>query len=456
MVKEDYKIAPGPKGSFLLGSLKEVANDPIKLFKETVEEYGDISRLIFPRLIAHIVNSTSGIRHVLQENGTNYTKAKTYKKLKPILGEGLLTSEGKQWLKNRRIIQPTFQKKEIAHFFPTMLSETENMLKKWEYYEKNKIEFDLFEEMSSLALSIALKSLFNINIEKESEAIRWSFVTMLAKANKDMTSLLPESLSKIKDAFPTKENKQQKEAAKILQEFVFKIINNRREKDTTQDLLSVLINSNLSNQEIKDEVMTFVLAGHETTALTLTWAIYLLCHHKKELALFKEEIKNTLSSRELNLNNLQDLEYTKAVISETMRLYPAIWAVERQTIKADEIEGYYIPEKSMVIISPYLIHRNKKYWNKPSIFNPERFNKANIQNIVKYSYIPFSGGGRQCIGNHFASMETIVILALIEKKYDFDLVSYEKVEEESMITLRPKKPIIIKIDKKFKLDNKKT
>ncbi len=444
---------PGPVGNFILGSLKEVAVNPIRLFMESTDKYGDIVRFRFAKLVAYLISNPDYIKYVFIDNASNYRKASTYKKLKPILGEGLLTSEGNLWQKQRKFFQPIFQRNKMEGFFDTITDSINLMLEKWESLAPEDSLIDISAEMMNVTLGVTTQALFSKDISNEAVELRQAFTIALEYANHRMTSLVSFS-----EYLPTSFNRRYKKAYEILERFVYDLISERKGKESQyHDLLSTMLfgevsakDEKMSDKQIRDEIMTFILAGHETTANTLSWAWYLLAVNPEVKKKLDNELKIVLNGKKPTYQDLKELKYTAMIIQEVMRLYPPIWIIERDALQDDEIGGYFIPAGAMMMLSPYVTHHSPLLWEKPEEFIPERFLPELIAKRAKFAYFPFGGGSRQCIGNHFAMMEAQLLIAIIAQKFDFELDKNHLVEKESVITLRPKYGIKMKIHKRLK------
>jgi cytochrome P450 len=436
----------GPKGNLLLGNMKDIQKDPLGFFMKLPLDYGDFIQFRFIFWTAYFASSPALIKYVLQENHRNYNKQNMdYRNLKPLVGEGLLTSDGDFWLRQRRLVQPAFHKMRIHAFGKLMTETTRELVERWEKQDKSE-PIDVTVEMMRLTLSIVGKALFSQDLSEEAAVVGDAF----SVANEEI-SLRFRSFMNPPLWVPTKRNRGFKLAMKSLNEIVNEIITTRKaelekvgnRKD--QDLLSMLLNARdensgegMTDSQLRDEVMTLLLAGHETTANALSWTWYLLSQNPQAENRLHEELKHVLDGRTPTIDDLPRLEYTRAVIQETLRLYPPAWMISRKAIQEDEFDGYLIPAGAVIEISPYVTHRHPKYWTDPDQFIPERFHNNRPEKMEPFAYFPFGGGPRLCIGRDFAMAEAQLVLATIASRYCLEMVPGHPVEPEPLITLRPK------------------
>jgi cytochrome P450 len=431
---------PGPRGVPYLGSFFDARRDPIALFVNATREHGDVVGLRFGPFRYVIVNHPDAIHHVLVDNFKNYTKSRNYQGIKLVLGSGLLTSEGEFWKRQRRLAQPAFHRERLAGFARMMVDDTTRMLDRWSESDDGA-PFDLHEEMMRLTFRIVGRTLFHVDVDGDAAAIGRALSVVLRHADEYGNSLLP-----LPPWVPTPANARFRNAMSTLDELVYRIIAERRASgEDTGDLLSMLMSARdeetqrgMDDQQLRDEVITIVLAGHETTANALTWTLYLLSLHTASERRLRKEIEDVLGDRPPTLEDLPKLTFTSMVIQESMRLYPPAWALERQAIADDEVMGFAIPAGTIVGISPYTLHRHERFWENPEGFDPDRFAPERAAGRPKHAYLPFGGGPRLCIGNSFATMEAQLVLAMILQRCRLDLASGYVVRPDPVITLRPR------------------
>ncbi|MDQ5823083.1 MAG: cytochrome P450 [Chloroflexota bacterium] len=434
------KTPTGPKGEPIIGSVRTIRKDPLRFVLGLSRRYGDVSRYSFIGLTRHLINHPAGVKRVLQENNRNYTKnVYDYNILKEALGYGLLTNDGESWLSQRRLMQPTFHRQRLAAFGMLMTGSTTQMLdERWDRFAAQAREIDVAAEMHDLALRIVGNALFGLNLTKESQAVGKALtIAQRRLMDQFIFPLIPMRV-------PTPNHVEFRKAMRVIDEVVFKIIEERRRNNVDHgDLLSMLMlardadtGEGMNDQQLRDEVITLLLAGHETTANALTWAWYLLSQNPIAARRMREELREVLGGRTPTTADLPNLTYTKMVLDETMRLYPPAWTISRRAVEEDEIVGYRIPAGAIVAVSPYAMHHHARYWENPEGFDPERFTPERSAQRPPYAYFPFGGGPRLCIGNNFALMEGQLILATIAQRYRLDLVPGHPVVVEPLITLR--------------------
>jgi cytochrome P450 len=445
---------PGPAGIPLLGSLLEAQRDPLHFVLHMARTYGDIAYFSIGPYSGYHLNHPDYIQHVLQLNHTNYNKVNyNFKILKVGLGESVLTSSGEKWLQQRRLIQPAFHRERIARFGSIMIEATCDMLERWQSSARDDQLLDIADEMIRLTLRIVGKSLFSVDLGANIDTIATTF----AQVNEDIahrfrTGLVPPFW------IPTPRNLAFKRNRSKLDRIVYEIIAYRRQNGgPNDDLLGMLLEARdersgegMTIRQVRDQVMTLMLAGHETTAALLTWTWYLLATHPAIAQNLTRELDEVLNGRLPTLDDLPALEYTEMVLQESMRLYPPVWFFNRTAIEDDEIGGYPIPAGSIVTLSPYTMHRHPAFWQNPEGVDPERFTPKRMEGRHRYAYIPFGGGPRYCIGSTFAMMEAQLILATIAQQYRLVLAPGQPVEPEPLVTLRPHDGLKMRLSPRLK------
>ena len=429
--------APGPRGHPLLGSLPRAQRDPIGLMLESFREYGDVVRFRFGPKVAHLVSSPEGVNHVLAENNKNYGKqTRGYKNLRYVLGNGLLTSEGETWKRQRRIAQPAFHKQRIAGFAQAMVRAAEDAVGSLQARRGEIV--DMHQEMMRLTLRIVGETLLAYDPTDAADEVGAALAFLLGIANERASRVVA-----VPPAVPTRENRKFRRALATLDGVVLRMIAERRKKPGDRgDLLSMLMEARdaetgeaMDDRQLRDEAMTIFLAGHETTANALTFSWLLLSRYPAAFRELRAELDGALGGRAPSLEDLPRLGFVRRVLQESMRLYPPAWIIGRSANGADEVGGYVIPARSIVFISPYVVHRHPRHWEDPEGFDPQRF----AREPVRGAYLPFGGGPRMCIGNFFATMEAELVLATIARTLRFELAPGYPVELEPSITLRPRR-----------------
>jgi cytochrome P450 len=352
------------------------------------------------------------------------------------LGEGLLTSEGPEWRRQRRLCQPAFHRPRFASYGQTMTTYAEEMLATWRDGDVR----DIHQEMMQLTMRIVAKVLFGVEVKQDTERVAGA-LNVLMRHTSGGRMILPPALRHL--PFPAL--LRVKRAVREIDEIVNHIIRQRRACDEdTGDLLSMLIasrdddGSHMTDRQLRDEIMTFLLAGHETTAVSLSWTWYLLSQHPEAGQKLRQELDDVLGGRTPQLEDLARLPYTDKVVKESMRLYPPAWSLARAVAKEIEIAGYRLPAGSNVVMSPWIMHRDPRFFENPGQFDPDRWTPETTQRLPRFAYFPFGGGPRLCIGASFATMEACLILAAIAQRFQLRLVPGHPVAPQPGITLRPR------------------
>lgn len=434
---------PGPPGSLILGNVREQARDRLRFQMKLHREYGDIVRWRVAHITLYQITHPDHIKHVLHDNHRNYTKGTLFRGLlSPIMGNGLFVSEGDFWLKQRRLMQPIFHRKRIAAFGTIMTNEAVKTLERWEVQARSNPVLDIAEEMMALTLTVATQALFGADMGSDAGVVYQSVSTASSELihRFDVPWYPPVSV-------PTPRNRRFQQARRALDDIVYRLIDERQRQpaDDAGDLLSLLLQvrdedtgEGMTRLQVRDEVMTLLLAGHETTANALTWAWYLLSQHLDAERKLRAELGTVLSGRLPTVDDLPNLPYTKMVMEESLRLYPPLWATHRQAIADDEIGGFRIPAKTVLDLVTYVTHHRADVWENPETFDPERFSPERSANRSRYAFNPFSAGPRLCIGLGFAMTEAQLLLATIAQRYRLELAPDQQVEPYPELTLRPR------------------
>jgi len=438
--KTNSRIAPGPRGSFLLGSLPEMQRKGQLLqMMDAWREYGDVVRFKMGPLVQHLFVRPEHVKHILLTHQQNYSKGIGFAKVKFALGNGLFVSEGDLWRQQRRLMHPPFTARAVEQFAQEMVEATDEMLDRWEPFATRGEALDVNQEMMRLAMDIIGRTMFGKEVGREAIAAAQAFSFVLEYVGKRTVTLFD-----IPRFIPIPDNRRFNRAMDLLKTYIGEIISARQgETEERLDLLSLLLHARdeetgqgMSVNQLHDEVLTIFFAGHETTAQTLTWAWFLLSQHPDVAHRLHEEV-DALGGRPPTLADLPQLPYARMIVEETMRLYPPVWAFPRDAIEEDEIGGYHIPKGSMVLVSQYLTHRHPEFWDNPEIFDPERFTPERSEGRPRYAFFPFGVGPRICLGIHFAYLEAHLVLATVAQRYRLDLVPGHPVEAKAVGTLRP-------------------
>ncbi len=431
----------GPKGYPLLGVAPLYAKDGLGFLTQTAKDYPGLARFKFAHWNVNLLSDPKYIKHVLQEGNKNYQKGKKYAELKHFLGNGLVTSEGDFWRKQRRLSQPSFSKERIAGFMKTMIEFTDRSIEKFktQYSGKN---FDFSEEMMELTLGIVGETLLSKDLSDGSKEM-----------GEALTYLIEEGNNRIRSAYnypmwaPIPRNLKFKRCKQYVDKVLFEVIEERRNKpeEIHHDLLAMLMETEdadtgekMDDIQLRDEVTTMVFAGHETTALALTWAIHLISENPDVEKKIVEEIERVTGGAPLGMEHVRQLEYIMQVIDETLRLYPPAWIVARRAMNDEVMDGHQVFAEDNMFISPYVMGRSEKFWDNPEKFDPERFQKDKKKSIDRYVYFPFGGGPRLCIGNNFALMEMQIILGKLYQNFSFKKKEGFQPIPDPLVTLRSK------------------
>lgn len=398
---------------------------------------------------SYLLNHPAHVEHVLQKNHRNYRKTPMLvKKLRPVLGEGLLTAENDLWARQRELIQPSFNRKRVAALGDRMVSVIDNHLNTWRKRTETGEEFNLSEDTSFLTLEIALQTMFGTSLDRDFKDFAEAMQIIHEVSSKRMWDV-----TGIGERLPTKKNKAFREATDFLHSIVDRIISERRSKGTAgEDLLDILMDAqdseskeSMSDTQLRDEVMTMMLAGHDTTATMVAWALLIVSQHKSRLELLRDEVDLVLEGKQPEATDLSSLDYLRRVIHEVARLRPSFWWFARVAINDDEIAGQPIKAGTTVFISQYLIHTLPSIWKDPDTFEPDRFLPENIARRPKFAYFPFGAGPRVCVGSSFAMMEMQLTLAMIFRQFDVNVTSDPDPEFGNLVTLRPMKDIYARV-----------
>jgi cytochrome P450 len=429
---------PGPKPKFPGSILLAFRRDPTGFLLEAARKYGDIVHFKMGSQHVFLLNHPDYIKDVLITHNRNFAKSPRLALAKNLLGEGLLTSEGDFHRRQRRLAQPAFHRQRIAAYAQVMTDYGKRMRERWQ----SGMTLDIAQEMMDLTMTIVAKALFNADVESEAQEIRKS-LTIAIELFSRVTLPFVELINKL----PLPSNRRFYKARECLDRIIYGIIRERRAQGIDQgDLLSMLLlaqdtegdGGSMTDLQLRDELMTLFLAGHETTANALTWTWYLLSQHPSVEAKLHAELDTVLAGRLPTVEDLPRLKYTEMVFSESMRMYPPAWVISRLVLKDYEVGPYVIPANSIILMSQYVMHHDPRYFPDPFVFDPERWTPEAQAERPKFSYFPFGAGPRQCIGESFAWMEGIMLLATLGQKWKMRLVPGHPIVLQPLITLRSK------------------
>lgn len=438
-------LPPSLPASGLMGHLPEMARDPLGLLMRARAEVGDIVRVRMGPKQVIFVYHPHDIQTVLTTHAAKYGRqTRGYKLLQSLLGMGLLTSEGAHWRKQRRIAQPAFTRRVVQGFHAVFVEEAMALAESWRALAESGEAFDVVPHLNHLTLRVAARTLFGTDVDEK--IVGGALTTVLDQFACQVSAAVP-----FPQYMPTPGNFRYHRAKRRLHRVVDSIIRRRRaENRIGEDLLGMLMaardedtGEGMSDAELRDEILTMLLAGHETTANTLCWTLHLLSTHPEVARRLETELGEVLVAGLPLFADLRSLPYATQVLEESMRLYPPAWMLGRTANEEDVIGGYRIPKGSFVYMSQYATHRHPDFWDNPEAFDPERFSpeaveRAKATGRPRYAYFPFGGGQRQCIGEHFARMESLAILSVLASRFRFALFPGHKVEMDPSVTLRPR------------------
>lgn len=427
----------GPKRHFLAGNLPEFRRDRLGFLTACARDHGDFVPLRFGATRALFINDPNAIEQVLGNSG-NFVKSFAYRMVRPVVANGLLLSEGDLWMRQRRLAQPAFQKARMGEAYtPVVVECAQQMLDGWSGGEVREVHAD----MMGLTSQVAGQAFFGADVsERANDVSRALLVT-----GEVLTARLDSLLAILPDRLPTPANLKVREAVRKLDAVIYPIIERRRRnRDLRDDLLSRLLNaqdedgSQMTDKQLRDEVMTFFLAGHETTSLLLSWALHLLTRHAGVQVRLRRELSDSLQGRAPTVGELARLVYLDAVLCETLRLYPPVWAMGRQPLADCVIAGHQVAKGTSILFSQWVMHRDARFFENPDAFLPERWTAGLQKRLPRFAYFPFGGGQRICIGANFAMMEAGIILSMLLQRFRFDPVADQQVSVWPGFTLRPR------------------
>lgn len=433
----------------ILDLLRNSSNIKLDFFKEMHDKYGNTFQLNILDRVAVLSTEPDVAKYILVDNNKNYTKSFAYDIIKIFLGEGLLTAEGEYWKRQRRLAQPAFHKQKLDLMLFNMITETKKSISKIEQFADTALQFDFNKVLYELTLNIVNKTLFYNEVGDTTDAV----YDLVSQANEFITDRINQPI-RMPDWVPSPQNIKEKKVLKSMNDVFYGIIRKRRNTTSShEDLLSMFMEaideetgSTMTDKQLRDEILTIFVAGHETTHNALAWIFYLLDKNPEKLAILLQEIDEHITEDSIDASIFRKMPYLKMVIDESMRIFPPAWILGRKAIENDNINGYEIKKGTNVLLPIYLIHHDKNIWENPEKFIPERFHPEQTKNRHKYAYFPFGGGPRLCIGNNFAIQEMQIVLCLILKRFHVSIDNNFFPEMEPMVTLRQKHTMYAKIN----------
>lgn len=440
---------PSLKRRFFGAHFLAFRRDPLGFLVAAQRECGDVTYFKLGPQEVYFLNHPDYIKDVLVTHHQSFIKGRALQRSKRLLGEGLLTSEGEFHRRQRRLAQPAFHRARLNSYALSMTEYAERTAARWHDGET----LDISQEMMRLTLGIVGKTLFDADVEAEAQEIGEALTAVMELFN---ALLLP--FSELLEKLPTPQKRRFQRAKDRLDATIYRMIDERRRSSEDHgDLLSMLLlaqdeegdGGQMTDEQVRDEAMTIFLAGHETTANALTWTWYLLSQHPAVEEKLHAELDEVLEDRRLpTVEDVPRLRYTEMVLAEVMRLYPPAWALGRLSVREHEVGGYTIPAHSLVLLSPYVMHRDERFFPDAARFDPERWTPSAREARPTYSYFPFGGGPRRCIGEGFAWMEGILLIATLARNWRMRLAPNHPVETRPVITLRPKHGMRMRLEKK--------
>ena len=436
--------APGPQNRRpLRGNFPEFRHDRFNFLLNLHQEYGDVVQFQLGQHPVYLVAHPDDILRVLGRNSDNYHKGPNYQLLSKFIGRSVLVTEGDEWRRQRRTMNPHFKRTSLNGFADMMVETTATMLARWETYVESGEAIDMVPEMMGLTLSIVCKALFHVDISGEMSELGKALSTILSFGTNRIQSLQAQFLG-ILSKLPTEANRQYEEARLTLDAAIYKMIDERRRGTHQGDLLSALVfakdeetGAGMDDEELRDQIMTLFIAGHETTATALCWVLYLLAMHPESERRLHAELNLALGDRPPTPADMKSTTYCQYIIEEAMRLYPPLPMFSRRAIDDDVLSGYHIPADSTILLSQYVTHRHPAFWENPEGFDPERFTSERSEGRPHFAYFPFGGGPRRCIGDNFATLEMRLVVPMIVQKFRLQVASGVPITPAPALTLRP-------------------
>jgi cytochrome P450 len=441
-------LPPGPKRRLLGGNFIGFRRDPLNYLQSLAREYGDIVFFSMGPQDVFFLNHPDYVRDVLVTHNHSFKKGRALQRAKRLLGEGLLTSEGEFHRRQRRLAQPAFHRQRVASYARWMVAYAAQTSERWQEGERR----DISEEMMRLTLAIVGKTLFDADVERDARDVGEALTVIM-----DLFNMMLLPFAELLEKLPLPQKRRFEKAKARLDAIIYRLIEEqRRSGEDHGDFLSMLLlaqdeeerSGGMTDEQVRDEALTIFLAGHETTSNALTWTWYLLSQHPEIEARLHEELDAVLGGRLPEFNDVAQLRYTEMVLAESMRLYPPAWAIGRLSIEDYQVGGYHLPKGSLVLLSQYVMHRDARYFPEPERFDPSRWLPEAREARPQYSYFPFGGGVRRCIGEGFAWMEGILLLAALAQRWRLRLVPNHPVKTHPIITLRPRHGMLMTLEKR--------
>ncbi|HVX13539.1 MAG TPA: cytochrome P450 [Pirellulales bacterium] len=436
-ITHNIPLPYGAWGAFL--------RDPLGFQTMARERYGDVFRFRIGPVLLHFLYRPQDVQRVLHENQKNYLRGWHFRLLRKLFGQNLTTSEGEFWLRQRRLAQPAFHRQKLAEYSTVMVDVAGQLAERWQTIATEERPLDARDEMSRVSLAILSRTLFSRDMSHEADALGKTFLVL----GQYFEHVFQHPITSPPPWVPTPTNRRFNRAVATINRVVMDIVRERLGGKSDQgDLLAMLINARddetgerMTDEQLRSEVLNFLLAGHESTATVLTWTWYLLGSHPSIQTRVREELAAVVGDRPPTVADAAQLRLTRAVIQESMRLYPPIWLTPRSTVADDEVAGYRIPKRSTVILCPYITHRHPEFWDAPEAFDPDRFTDERVASRPKGAYFPFLSGLHQCIGNEFALLEMQLVVARVLQQFDIGLLPGQAIKPAASLGLWPDGPV---------------
>jgi cytochrome P450 len=448
--RSSSKIPPGPRGHIFLGTLPELQRNILGFVERVAQDYGDLARIrLLPGWHFFMLGHPNHYKHVLGDNNHKYAKESVhFDVLSLLVGRSVITLNGASWRKRRKVAQPAFHRRRVARFAEIMTAATLEMLERWRALGPSAC-LDIEKEMTHLTLTIATRSLLNVDFSGNLDVVRRAF----GEANQFMAKRWANPLSLRLVHLPTPNNRAFAASIKTMDDLVYRIIAERRQSDEDPgDVLSMLLaardeetGEKLSDRELRDELMTVLVAGHETSS-ALTWTWYLLSQNPEAEQKLHEELAAVLGGRMPTIEDLPQLSYARWVYEEALRFFPPGYVIGRRATADDEIDGYHIPAGTGVLLTPYATHRNPVYWDNPTTYDPSRFSEARSANRPTMAFLPFGAGPRFCMGAAFAQIELHLVIATMAQQFRLRQASRDPAEPVPQMSIRPRNGLPMRLE----------
>lgn len=439
---------PGPPGHWLFGHSRQLRADALGNLMRAFEAHGDVTALRFGPFRACLFAHPAHVEHILQRRHRNYDKQVfTYRRLRSFLGNGIVTSDGEDWRRQRRAVQPAFRRDRLNAYGETALRVAEEVRAAWRVAAARGEPVDVHRDMAHATLRVVAKAVLGTEISADADVVGRALGRGLEAVIRRIYAFVPLPL-----AVPTPVNLDLRRAMRDLHRIADEVIERRRRtRVRPDDLLTVLIEDPdrgvgpRAERQLRDEIVTFLLAGHETTANALTWTWHCLARHPEAAARLRADLDEVLGGRPPTVEDLPRLDGARMALQEAMRLYPPVWAIDRRTVAGDVVGGYRIRAGTMAIVSPYVTHRHPAFWDKPERFDPMRFAPGAEDDRPRFAYLPFGGGPRGCIGGSFALLEGTLVLAALLPHFELSPAPGHAVELDPSVTLRPRGAVMMTV-----------